>query len=84
MLPDLLAKLDHLSYFGFFGANGSAIFGRWFCLAFSAAILLNDLRRVPLIEVVMRWLIISFGLVIFSGVNIDCCSGFSCCVFGSG
>ncbi len=76
MLTGLLQSSDHLSILAFLGqmAQQFSIGGLFGFLG--GKFLLMILRRVPLIEGLYALLIISFGLVIFSGVNMIGGSGF--------
>jgi cell volume regulation protein A len=76
MLTGLLQSSDHLSILAFLGqmAQQFSIGGLFGFLG--GKFLLMILRRVPLIEGLYALLIISFGLAIFSGVNMIGGSGF--------
>jgi len=76
MLTGLLQSTDHLSILAFLGQMLQQFAVGGVLGLLGGKLLLMILRRVPLIEGLYALLIISFGLAIFSGVNMIGGSGF--------
>ncbi|MCW4630767.1 MULTISPECIES: potassium/proton antiporter [Marinomonas] len=76
MLTGLLQSADHLSILSFLGQMLQQFAVGGVLGLLGGKLLLMILRRVPLIEGLYALLIISFGLAIFSGVNMIGGSGF--------